>query len=209
MSIYVLTQNGFVVNGPRQWNYNSFKNTLTDELGIDFDLPRTKEDDQMIDINETTKIYAAELTDSVFDPRTHFQHGPFWEFTHKAYGTYQVLEQPVEAVRNVLKSNVTNNRWRKEVAGVKTTVQGLEVTVDTNRGDRDVFVQQFLLMGDTDTVKWKFPEGWLILSKSDLGQIVFAGVTHVQNQFVWEAAKLAELDACVTNSELLEVDVWN
>jgi hypothetical protein len=64
-------------------------------------------------------------------------------------------------------------------------------------------------MGVDDTVQWKFPEGWLTLTRSDLGTVVTAGSNHVQDQFVWEVNKNTEIDACATATELDAVDLGN
>jgi hypothetical protein len=85
-----------------------------------------------------------------------------------------------------LKLQAADERWIKETAGTTTTIQDTVVTVDTARGSRDIFVQKYLLMLDSDVVTWKFPETWLSLTKTDLGQVVAAGASHVQSAFAWE-----------------------
>lgn len=62
-------------------------------------------------------------------------------------------------------------------------------------------------MQDSDTVKWKFPEAWLTLTKSDLGQVVSAGATYVQEAFNWEADKTDEINNCTSLEELDVVDL--
>ena len=81
-------------------------------------------------------------------------------------------------------------------------MQNVEVTADTNRGDRDIFIQKYLLMNENDVVTWKFPETWLNLTKLELGLIVAAGAAHVQNAFEWEDALVNQIGNCTTLEEL-------
>ena len=210
MTAYVLVHNGYVINGPRAWNYRSFESSLEEDCEIELKLPMSKSDEEIITIDENTKIYASELVYPSYNAKIEYPHGPFWDFsTGKAIGTFQVLPTPIDNIKSTLKQVVAENRWKKEIAGVKVTVQGTEVTVDTARQSRDIFVQKYLLMDSADTVQWKFPEGWLTLTRSDLGTVVTAGANHVQDQFVWEVDKNTEIDACTTAVELDAVDLGN
>jgi hypothetical protein len=62
-------------------------------------------------------------------------------------------------------------------------------------------------MGDNDTIEWKFPEAWVVLSKSDMIAAVSAGATHVKTAFEWEGMKASEIDACTTIAELQGIDL--
>ena len=101
---------------------------------------------------------------------------------------------------------VAVKRYVKEVAGTKATVQNTEVTVDTSREGRNVFVQKYSLMKTGDTVNWKFPEGWLTLTKIELGTIVTAGQTHIQSFFDWEKDYSDQIDAAQTKQDLLDIE---
>ena len=57
-------------------------------------------------------------------------------------------------------------------------------------------------MAENDTVEWKFPEAWITLTKSELGGIVSNAASHIENQFVWEANKVLEIESANTYSEL-------
>jgi hypothetical protein len=82
------------------------------------------------------------------------------------------------------------------------TIQGQEVVVDTSRDGRNIFVQKYQMMTDTDVVQWKFPTTWLTLSKADLGLAVTAGAAYVEAQFVWEQSIVNQIEAAVTVDEL-------
>ena len=201
--MYVLINNNQVINGPRSWNYRSFESTLEDELEITYKLPIQKTDNDPIIINEETKILPATLIYQGFNSRIEHLDGPFWEFSDTlATGTFIIKPNNIDAVKNDLIAQTAAIRYTKETAGIKVTVQNTEVTIDTARGNRDIFVQKYLLMGESDTVQWKFPECWLTLSKSDLGMIVSSATAFIQDQFSWEEGKALGINACSTLEEL-------
>lgn len=202
--MYVLVSNGRVLNGPRAWSYRSFKNTLEEELGINYDLPTVKTDTAVINISETVKIYFAVVDNTTpYNPKIEYLHGPFWDFSNDiATGTYTAVLHPLDTVKSYLKSVVASNRYDKEIAGIKHTIRNMLVTVETDRNTRNIFFQKYLLMSQDDTVNWKFPETWLTLSKTELGNVVSAAATHIENQFVWESGKIDEIDFATTYEAL-------
>lgn len=202
--MYVLIWNNFVIDGPRPWNMRSFKNTLRDDCGIEFDLPAYKTDNLPIIISDTIKILPAVLNRSVeHNPKIHHLDGPFWEFTNDlAIGSYIAKDNSIFGVKEHLKGIVTANRYTKEVSGFTHNIGNRQITIDTDRVVRNMFFQKYLLMADGESVEWKFPEGWITLSKSDLGSIVSSAATHIQNQFDWESSKLSEIESATTLSEL-------
>jgi hypothetical protein len=206
--MYVLVHNQIVINGPRPWNYRSFQNTLLEDLNINFSLPFTKTDDEPIEIADGVRILKATTIMQNFNSRIEYLHGPFWNFDNNiATGTYQIVEKDINVVKNDLKNRLATNRYRKETGGIKMTLQGIQVTIDTRRGDRDIFLQKLMMMGDGDTVDWKFPEGWLTLTKTELQLVVATGAAHVQGQFNWEASVSAQIDAATTLAELDAIDI--
>lgn len=200
--MFALVHKQRVLLGPINWNRALFDANLT-KLGITYGLPRVAPAQLPLTIDQNTVIYAVEQTYPEYNSKIHYLEGPYWAFdTGKAVASYIVRDQPVDAVKNNLKTQAASARWEKEIAGAKTTIQNIEVSIDTARGARDIFVQKYLLMTDQETVAWKFPEGWLTLTKTELGQAVQAGAAHVQQAFVWEEAKSQEITACTTLAEL-------
>lgn len=205
---YVLIQNGYVINGPRNWNYRSFESTLEEDCEIVYQLPMSYDSPTPIEIAEGVRILPAVLEPHDFNPKIEYLHGPFWNFDNDlATGTYQTMSHAVEGVQGNLKARIADNRYNREISGVKVTIQNQEVTIDTSRDGRTIFVLKYVLMGDNDTVEWKFPECWLTLTKTDLGIAVAAGAAHIQTAFEWEANKIAEIDACTTLQQLNAVDL--
>lgn len=210
MTQYVLVNIGQVINGPRAWNYRSFESTLLDDLQIEYSLPMSKDDEDIITINGTTVIYPAELVYQNCNQKTEYLHGPFWDFSSgKAIGTFEIVQHPLEVIKLALKAKVAENRWLKEIKGIKVTVQGVELDISTNRGERDIFIQKYLLLGDSETIQWKFGNTWLTLTKSDLSLIVSSINQHVQDQFDWEITKHSEIDAATLHEGLDAVDLGN
>lgn len=207
--VYILIHNNQVVNGPRAWSYRSFQTTLNDELGIQTTLPYEKNDDEVIVIDENTKIMTAVLDWVPFNPKIEYLDGPFWDFSgSKAVGTYQKSTYPVEAVKGALKQTVANNRWVAESNSIKVVVQGAEVTVDASREGRAVFNQQYAVIGEAEEVLWKFPEQWITLSKNDIHLIITTINQSVQQKFQWELDKCTEIDQCTTIEQLDQVNLY-
>jgi len=202
--MYVLVSNGRVLNGPRTWSYRSFRNTLEEELGITYDLPTVKTDTAVININETVKIYFAVVDETAsYNPKIQYLHGPFWDFSNGiATGTYTAEYHPIQTVKTYLASVIAANRYDKEIAGIQHTIRNTQVTVETDRDTRNIFFQKYLLMSENETVNWKFPETWLTLSKTELGNVVSAAATHIEDQFNWESDKLFEIESASTYEAL-------
>ena len=201
--LYVLVQDGTVINGPRDWNRRSFESTLQDELEITYQLPLSKTDSVPIEIASGVRILSAELIQQNYNPKIEYLHGPFWNFDNDiATGTYVIVENEIISVKNSLKAIVADNRWKKETKGFIHNVQNHDVFITTARVDRDIFLQKYMMMGDNDTVTWKFSNVWLDLTKLQLGGIVAAGAAHIQGSYDWERLKVEEIDACTTLQDL-------
>jgi hypothetical protein len=200
--MFVLVHNGRVLVGPMGWNRAMFDGNL-EKLKIQFTLPRAEPDVLPLVINENTVIKRVDFDYPVYNPKIQYLEGPYWDHTQtNSRAFYEVKPQPIESVKANLKQIVAENRWKKEVAGTKTTIQGVEVTVDTARGSRDIFVQKYLLLPENGTVGWKFPECWMTLTKAELGAAVSAGASHVENAFIWEATKANLIDFSDTLEQL-------
>jgi len=201
--MYVLVHKERVLVGPRDWNRPIFEDAL-ERLKLQTLLPRRDPQTLPIVIDEDTYITNAAIVIPPHNERIETYHGPYWNFENKdlAVGTYEIKYKTLGSIRELLTNEAANERYRKEVAGTKTTIQDLEVSLDTSRDGRNIFLQKYTLMGEDDVVNWKFPEGWLTLTKAELGAIVFVGATHIQGAFDWEKAKVEEIEAADTVEEL-------
>jgi hypothetical protein len=174
------------------------------KLKLETLLPRRDPQELPILIDEDTYITSAAIVIPPHNERIETYHGPYWNFENKdlAVGTYEIKYKTLGSIRELLRNEAAAERYRREVAGTKTTIQDLEVTLDTSRDGRNVFIQKYTLMGENDTVNWKFPEGWLTLTKVELGAAVSAGAAHIQGSFDWEKAKIEEIEAAETAEAL-------
>ena len=207
--MFVIVYDNQVVLGPMRWNKYRFENFLVEEHEITATLPSSNDPETMVTVNDSCTIYPVQGSpDPQFNPTIEMLHGPFWDFNNGvATSSYQVQPLPVDAVKNMLIAQAANERYRREIAGTTATIQNTSVTLATDRDNRAVVNNTYLIMQDGDTVQWKFPQAWLTLSKQDLATAVTAINDHVQAQFVWENSKVAEIAACTTLEELANVVV--
>lgn len=206
--MYALIHKDQVISGPRDWDRAFFTFLLNSrDVHIDRPIPRMPLDDQPYNIDSETKIVRAEIVQGGLNPLVEYYQGPSWELLEdKALAHYEVIDTPVEFARNNFKELIAAKRYEKEIKGTKVTIQGTEVSLDTSRDGRNIFIQKFSLMNDGDSVNWKFPEGWLVLTKADLGTCVSAGVTYIQSCFDWEKNYNDRIEAATTKAELLQIE---
>ena len=202
--MFVVVHNGYVTLGPKNWNKLSFEEELRDECEVEYTLPTRNDARDPIIINANTSILPVVSIDTPnLNGKIQRLDGPYWNFSEtQAEMYYTAGDLPLDYVKSNLKNEVAAKRYEKETAGIKMTIQSTEVTVDTARGSRDIFLDTYNVLGENDTINWKFPEIWLTLTKAELGSLVAAGVAHIQYCFNWEKTKADEIDACTTLAEL-------
>ena len=203
--MFVIVHDNFVIKGPNDWNKLRFEEVIREDCEIEVTLDTRNDAHNPVIVSPDVKILPVlALPEPSYNPRTQMLNGPYWNFTEDnvAEMYYQPMDYGVETIKGFFMDKVTNARYRKEVSGVKKTIQGTEVTIDTARGSRDIFVQAYLTMSDTDTLNWKFPEGWLTLTKTELGEVVTTGRDHIQSCFDWENNWLSRSNAATTPSEM-------
>lgn len=194
-----------ILLGPMPWRHRFFQSEL-DDLEVEYTLTPAIPTGR-IQINQDLEIMPVlQLTSPPIDVVYESPVGPFWTFDDNgAYGTYTKKDNDLDFSKGHLKSVAAAERYRKENLGTTAVIQGTTVTIDTSRDGRNIFVQKYSLMGDNDTVNWKFPEGWLILTKGELGAVILAGSTYIQNQFEWEHTISQQIDNAQTAQELKNI----
>jgi hypothetical protein len=211
--MYVITHHhdyDEVLLGPIEWNPRFIASVLQTDLDLPFRpvIKDTDKDRVPYDIVENVRVRPVTFVTPDHDPKTQFLVGPYWSYTeNEATATYNVEYKNIDIVRGEIKQELAAKRYEKEVSGVKVTLQGQEVSLTTMRGDRELYAQKYLLMGDSDTIEWKFPEGWMTLTKSEMLDVVNAVNNHVQSAFAWELGKAMTLDASATHAELTSVSL--
>lgn len=198
---FIITHNNQIVLGPRRWNRSIFESELAD-LGSTTILPPNNTD--FISISDSIKIYPVSIVSTpAYNTKIEQLSGPFYTFAeNSAIAKYEIVPKAIDVVKNELKGLIATARYKKEIAGTTTTIQGVSVNIDTSRTNRNIYAQQYSLMAAADTVQWKFAQTWLTLTKADLKTCALASSNYVQLQFAWESTKILEIDACTTLAEL-------
>lgn len=207
--MYALIENNQVQVGPREYHRGFFKAFL-DKKEISFELPYAY-DGGTIEITEEVKLVpVAFAITPQYNKFTEELSGPTYDLTQTPIvPTYGVVPRGLDAAKESLKAELANLRYEQEVAGVKVTIQGQEVTIETNRGDdRNIWFQSIVLLPEGATQRFKFPvEGiWLDLTKEEISTIVQSIMTHVQGAFDWESGFVSLINAATTKEELEAID---
>jgi hypothetical protein len=206
--MYVVTQNDQVLLGPINWNYRLIRAVVEDDAETLIDIgPDSYQSVPMYFANNIKIRTAREIREN-HNTRIQMLQGPEWSFNeNEGVAYWAAVDKPIDLVRKELKDALANIRYNREILGTKVTIQGSLVTVETTRDVRNLFVQQYLLMPADGITRWKFPEGWFDLTKSDLGICVAGGVAYVQSCFDWESLKGNEIDAAINLAQLDVIDL--
>lgn len=199
--MFVLIHKNRVISGPRDWNNKMFEHALREEANIVQSVSIAEPEQFPYVIDSDTVIKKVELIYPEYNKKIQYAEGPFWDLSGDiVIGTFEVKDNPIEPVKNVLKNRIAGVRYFQEIEGTKETIQGKEVTISTTRESRANYSAQIALMGDS--INWKFPEGWMVLTKSELQSVADAAYVFVQNKYNEEYAKVQQIDAATSLQEL-------
>lgn len=205
--MYAVVYKNRVIVGPMDWNRAIFQGSLEKE-GVNNTLPRVAPEELPYVVNEDAKIMAVEEVRPAMNPMVEYYYGPIWDVSgNKAVASYEVKDSPIEAARVNFKTQAADERWKKEVSGTKLNINGTEVTLDTTREGRSAYTLQHAAMSTGSTVNWKFAEGWLNLTKSNMSSIVSSVNQHVQVAFDWEKGINEQIDAATTKEQLVAIQI--
>lgn len=214
MNYVIVKDKQFVLLGPMPWRQRMFQREINDlvdqgEISTQYVIPPVAPESNYMDLGEGLEIFPVmETITPNYELFYEQLAGPYYTYSNnQAFASYDAVAVPLEVTKGFIKNIVTDNRYKKEQAGIKLTIQGHEVTIDTARGSRDIFLQTYATMGDSETINWKFPEIWINVSKSDLGTIVNAGKNHIQSCFDWELSTHNEIDVASTVQELKAINL--
>lgn len=203
--MYVITNHNeanTILLGPIEWNARFISAVLTDDLEQQITVLNSDKDRVPYDIVPGVIARFCDTVYETIDPVIDRHEGPFWTYNENGTATANWIrfDKSLDLSKSEVLTKLAYVRWTKEEAGTNTVVQNKTVTIDTRRESRDIFIQKLTLMQDNETVVWKFPEGWLTLTKSDLANVVSAGANYVQSQFEWEA-NLSNIVTNITNRQ--------
>jgi hypothetical protein len=200
--MYVIKHKDRIISGPKEWDPNFFSFALQKEK-IDYRLPRKAPTQLPFVIDENTTVYKAKYVYPEYNSKIEYLHGPFWSYEgSEAIGTFEVKRTDIQLVKNTLKNRVSDLRYKEEIAGIKVTINDVEVSIDTSREGRTVYYQKLVTMSETETVNWKFKEQWVNLTKTNLQTIVNAIELHVQECFNRELTKITTIESLSSYEEL-------
>jgi hypothetical protein len=203
--MYAVIYKNRVIVGPMDWNRAIFQGSLEKE-GVTAGIPRVAPETLPYIINGDARIALVEEQRPEINPMVEYYYGPQWNLSgEKAIAMYDVIDTLIEFARYNFKNKAAETRWKKENAGTKITIQGLEVSIDTSRDGRNIFIQKYSIMEEQEVVNWKFSEGWLTLTKSDFRSIVSAGSNYIQACFDWEKTINDDIDAASSKEELISI----
>ena len=208
--MYALIHNNQIKVGPRQYHYGFFNDYLESE-GIEKNLPISYDSTETIVISDDAKIvFVVDPSIPSYNSLTEQLAGPFYDITKEPItGQYDVVDRPIDSSKNELKAKVADNRYQYEISGTKVTIQGQEVSVDTDREGRNIWLQAVVLLPEGAVQRFKFPteQVWLDLTKSDISSVVQAIMQHVQSAFDWESGKVTEIDAANDKASIDAIDI--
>lgn len=206
--LYAIKHKNRVVLGPVEWDKKYFEKVLKVRHSIDIELPFRQPLTVPLVIDENTSIHEARANQPDIDPMMQAYYGPLWDVSGDVIiADYEVNDHTIEDARNNFRILAAAERYSKEISNVKVEVQSIKITADTSRDGRNIFLQKFILMSDAEVVNWKFPEGWLLLTKAELGAIIQAGAAHIQAAFDWEKGINDQIDAANTAEELYAIEI--
>ncbi len=206
--LYAIKHKNRIVSGPLAWAQKYFATVLKIRHRIDATIPGKAPENMPFVIDEDTSIHEVIKNEPEIDTMTQAYHGPFWDMTEDVIvANYEVHDLEISSARNNFRAIAAFERYKKETSNVKVEIQGMEVTADTSRDGRNIFLQKYTLMNENDIVNWKFPEAWLSLTKQELGFLVQAGAAHIQAAFDWEKNINDQIDAAQTAEELHAIEI--
>jgi len=210
--MYVIIHKDKVIAGIFPWNSKYFTDVLKIRHKITSELPKNEPnlDKFPYIIDENTVIKRAEEDrQSQINPMIEYYYGPTWEFVDdKVIAHYEVQPLSFDDAKNNYKEKATNLRYAKEISGTKITLDGVEYTIETARDARVKYVEKYTMMSE-EPINWKFAEGWKIVSKQDMFNIISAIEVHVQDSFDWEFNMTVQIDSTETIESLLAIEELN
>lgn len=206
--MYALVINNSIQVGPRDWSYGMFRNYL-ETNNLDFSLLPFRYVEPII--AEAWKIIpVTELIKPEHNPLFEEFAGPYWTiYDNYITGYYDKIDRPLHFIKGDMKNQIAANRYNVEISGITYTfADNTTVGLYTEREERNVYLDALLVMGDEDTIDFKFKNGvFKTVNKLELQAIVAAGSLHIKNAFAWESTKTIEIDNATTLDELKSIEL--
>ena len=206
--MYAIVHKNRVIVGPMEWKQKYFTDVLKIRHRIEANIPGAAPEILPYIIDTDTKICNVIENKPDIDFMTEYHYGPLWDLSSDiVIANYDVKDIEIHDARNNYRIIAANERYKKEVSGLKVIIQNTEVSIDTSREGRTIFIQKLLTMQDSDIINWKFPETWLSISKTELQSIVKAASDYIQTAFDWEKTINILINNAQTKQQLKEIQM--
>jgi hypothetical protein len=206
--MWILVYNNQIQLGPREYNRWIFQDWITENLGIIISLPQQPLGNNPVIIDENTRIIVVFFAPQPdFNPRIQQLAGPFITLSYDyADATWQVADQDIDVVKSTMLSQLANNRYNQEIAGVTVVLQEQSLWVSSDRVTRQVWLNALQLGLTSQT--WKFNNNtWLTLDNQEIQAVVSALAAHVEQAFAWEKTIHDQIVSAGDLATLANIDI--
>jgi hypothetical protein len=211
--MYVVKFKGRVVLGLIPWNAQYIQDVMRNRYRIVIELPYLEPESTEFPyiVNEDITIYpASENRDDNINPMIQQYFGPTWEFLEDhVVAHYEILPLKLEDAKNNYIARAANIRYNKEISGTKIIFNNIEYNIETNRNSRSKYIEKFIMLGDGESINWKFSEQWITLTKINIQNIIQAIDEHVQSAFDWEFNINNIINSATSLDDLLNIEELN
>ncbi len=205
--MYILVKDNQVFAGPNIWHPKLFQSYIEQDFEIEKILPLQA---PISGTNLGDDIFSYDVTIvTIPDHNQKIQRleGPFYNFTTVAEQYFIAVDKSIDHVKSELIDIASHNRWKVENGGIDMALQGHNVTLDTSRENRSVYLHT--LQSNIDNSEWKMVSDigiiWITLSLSEVQQVLNRITNHVQSVFSWEKNKIIEINNCTDLNSLDQV----
>lgn len=205
--LFTLLKDERIITGPRDWNPKYFEYFLQSECSIDTPLPDAAPGEPLIFDEHVKLVPTLEEVTPEIDPTYEQIYGPNFKYDEQGNYVcyYSAQYYPMDVIKTNLKNIVAGNRWIKETTSINRLVDPYQLTIYTDRGSRTAYTQALVFATDDYSAQWKFPQGFVVLNKTQLQTIVDEVVDYVQSCFDWESSVDTQIDNASTVEELKQI----
>ncbi len=210
--MYVIINKDRVILGILPWNSKYFVEVLKIRHNIITELPRDEPDSSkfpyVID-DETVIKKAEEDRQQQINPLIEYYYGPTWEFVDdKVIAHYEVRPLTLEDAKINYKDKAANIRYNNEISGTTITIDGNNYEIETSRESRTKYIEKYAMMDD-GPINWKFKEGWQLLTRQNMFDIIRSIDNHIQLSFDTEFNLITQINNSLTIEDLLSIELLN
>jgi len=212
--MYVVKYKNMVVLTSLRWNNLYIQDVFKVRYNINLELPYNEPPPEFFpfQINDDITIYLAEeQREFISNTLVQGYVGPRWEYTDtKVIAHYDIVDYTLDVAKTNYRSVAANLRYEKEISGIEVFIQNITFKIETTRQEKLKYINQLLLMNDSDSVNWKFTDNiWLTITKSDIQSILTSINNHVQLAFNYELDLNNQINAANSFSDLEAIQDLN